>query len=263
MSSHKASYLVYASWLAIGLAFGIWLWTYLHFHLKGGMDFHKIGPLGDWVTGLTAPFLSVAGFLMIYAAFRQQASDTQSAREEFSIQRFESTFFQLIQLYHQHVNSIQQSYAQKAKEEFFEAAHRYLKKQISNSQDPEKIQEAYVHFYRKHFNYIDHFVRHILFTLNFVHHNQVFSDLKDADQERERYLGILRAQLSTEELFLLFYHTLCDPTGYTSRYRTLLLDYRFFGRILHSPEISPNIRAIYQEEIESTTPAFQQEPGPS
>lgn len=203
-------------WIAIALAVLVWTSTFFLLYLPGNRELGQIGPLGDWVAGLTAPFLSIAGFFMIYAAFRQQSTGTATARQEFLLQRFETVFFQLVQLYHQNAQTIQDSYGKQVQEDFFEAAHRFLKKHLNQRGDLESLQRIYASFYEQHYNRIDHFVRHLLFCIHFVHHSNAFDSLGDqeAHAERDHYLRILQAQLSTEELVLLFYHSLCDPTGY-------------------------------------------------
>lgn len=220
-------------WFAIGLSFFVWLFTFYVFHLKGGQSFHEIGPLGDWVTGITAPFLNIAGFFMIYAAFRQQGSDAEQARGEFHLQRFETIFFHLIQLHHQHVHSIQTNYSKKSQEDFFEATYRYLQRRLSATETPSSIEEIYADYYKQTHNYIDHFVRHLLFTFDYVLETSAFdqTDQAVAKQERMRYLGILLGQMSTEELLLLFYHTYCDPTGYAAPERKRLAEVNFFHRL--------------------------------
>lgn len=236
-------------WIAMLLALVVWITSFVVFYLPGKRNFSEIGPLGDWVTGLTAPFLSMAGFFLIYAAFRQQSSATEAARHEFLLQRFETVFFHLIQLYHQNVQTIQDSYGKKAQEDFFEAAHRFLKKRANNKPHFEALSIAYQEYYAQNYNHIDHFIRHLLFCINFVHLSNTFDgfDSQEARREREHYLHILQAQLSTEEMILLFYHTLCDPTGYTGQYRSLLTDYQFFGRLTLSSLLAPGHWAAYCE----------------
>ena len=237
-------------WIAIVLSLFVWLLTFYIFHVQGGKSFHEIGPLGDWVTGITAPFLNIAGFFMIYAAFRRQGADAEQARGEFHLQRFETTFFHLIQLHHQNVHTIQSSYTKKAQEDFFEAAFRYLQRRYSSTDNSEQIRIIYADYYTQSHNYIDHFVRHLLFTFKYVMETTAFGkDIrKEVELERKRYLGILLGQISTEELLLLFYHTLCDPTGHAATERKKLFQANFFDRLKSSKLIlDPNHWTAYQQ----------------
>lgn len=151
------------------------------------------------------------------AAFRQQSRDTAETRQEFDIQRFEQTFFNLVNLHHQNLNTIEQRYRQESSGDthFFAAAFRFLEKHSGPEAGPEARARTYQSFYRQHYNHIDHFARHLLFSMQYIQQSQHFEGhphLK-GEEERQKYLNILQAQLSTDELTLLYYHLHFDPAG--------------------------------------------------
>lgn len=224
-------YLIFG-WLSIGLAILCFLYSYFTKYLPT-QDIQQVGPFGDWLAGVTAPFLNLAGFFMIYAAFRQQSADTQATRHEFHLQRFEGTFFHLIHLHHQNLHAIQLNYGKKSREDFFEASYRYLKKTALDEQAPHTIEQKYGEFYEDNYNLIDHFVRHLLFSIQFIAFSSAFEGepAHIAQKERQKYADILSAQLSTDELFILYYHCLFDPGKYAQSYTKLLTKYNFFERL--------------------------------
>src|SRR3990170_3845288 len=89
------------SLIGIGLLMGI---LGLAEHLLGGdMNLNEIG---DYTGGVVASTWSLAGLFIIYVAFLGQKQ--QMIQQNFTMkqQRFENTFFQMVNLHHQIVNGI-------------------------------------------------------------------------------------------------------------------------------------------------------------
>ncbi|RMG70668.1 MAG: hypothetical protein D6722_08370 [Bacteroidetes bacterium] len=209
-----------------GLTFGL---SYRYQYLTGS-SLQEIGALGDWVAGLTAPFLNLAGFFMIYAAFREQRRASQETRAGFTLQRFEATFFQLLSTHHQNVQAIQQGFSRKSHEDFFEAAIRFLRCGQFAGAHTQDIRDRYAEFHEQNYSQADLFCRHVLFMVHYVHHNGELPEVTDRDQRH--YLDILLAQLAPDELLLLFYHTACLDSPFTRQMRPLLQSYGFFQRLV-------------------------------
>ena len=231
MIAMKRPNLIYLAggWGAIllaALSFGL---SYRYLYLTGS-TFQEIGPLGDWVAGLTAPFLNLAGFFMIYAAFREQRRASQETRAGMTLQRFESTFFQLLSTHHQNVQAIQQSFSRKSHEDFFEAAIRFLRCGQFSGLHTQDMRDRYAEFHEQNYSQADLFCRHVLFMVHYIHHNGSLPEVADRDQRH--YLDILLAQLAPDELLLLFYHTFCLESPFTAQMRPLLRAYGFFDRLV-------------------------------
>ena len=235
-NTFRSNWMLWLGWISIGLSFLIFGLSYKFMFLPGTKPIGEIGAVGDWVAGLTAPFLNLAGFFMIYAAFRQQSRSTIDTRAEFKVQRFENTFFNLINLYHQNVTAIQNNFAKKSQEDFFEFTHSYMNKALHEDASLEKAGKAYARHYDNNYNLIDHFVRHLLFSLNFVHLSGAFVNHPDLNEEEEKknYIDIMVSQISADELFLLFYHILLHPNTQTEKMKPLLVKYHFFERLKSS-----------------------------
>ena len=209
---------------------------------------------GDWIGGVTAPFLNVAGFIMIYVAFRQQSVDSRANQLEFQIQRFESTYFNLIQLHHQNIQHIQNSFlkSRSGESHFFQFARNFLLKNANQNFSIDKIRQLYLQLYEKNYNYIDPFARQLLFMIDYVMNTKAFQDHPSLDSEIERaeYLKILIAQLSLDELTLLYYHSLFDPSGFASQHQEQLQRFNFFDRLLGSDRLlAPEHKHWYTQKI--------------
>jgi hypothetical protein len=127
-------------------------------------------------------------------------------------QRFESTFFQMLNLHHQIVNAIDFPHPVNTKgRDCFK--HIYEKRFIimcRNIKNNERIDFfgigrtilEYEKIFRENQSDFGHYFRNLYTITKFIHS----SDTED----KQRYADILRAQLSSHELLLLFYNGLSD-----------------------------------------------------
>jgi hypothetical protein len=108
----------------------LWLLPVIGMFLVDGLklDFNQLGPFGDFIAGTMVPVLTFASFLMVVTTLRIQREqlemqskelrnsieEMKTTRKEFeeqnktlSVQRFENTFFQMVNLHNQIVSSMQ------------------------------------------------------------------------------------------------------------------------------------------------------------
>ena len=168
--------------------------------------------LSNW-GAFTAPLLNIAGFFMIYLAFQQQNKSMALAREEFEINYQETFFFNLINLYYEHINKIQNSFqgGGHGNSNFFVHVHSYLEKSLRDNAELATLNKAYENLYRDNHRHIDPFIRHIQFILSFIREGKSLQTLSPnrRTEIQEHHLNVLKSQLSSSELQLLFYHCLC------------------------------------------------------
>ena len=166
---------------------------------------------------------------------REELSET---RKVFSIQsetlkkqQFESTFFNLLNLHHDIVNSIdlQSSVdkykglekvwigglteAQKVEKVIeittgrdcfvkfckgFRNIYRENKKTNEDLTEQELCEKSYQEYYKNHQSDLGHYFRNLYHIFKFIKHSEV--------DNKKRYTSLARAQLSNDELFLLFYN---------------------------------------------------------
>jgi hypothetical protein len=76
-------------------------------------EFSQLGTVGDWFGGLSGPLIGLSSFILVYLAFRLQIKQNESQRIEFdkqnkilSLQRFETSFFQLLTFHHEIVQAL-------------------------------------------------------------------------------------------------------------------------------------------------------------
>lgn len=187
------------------------------------------GQFGDYVGGTLSPVFSLLGLLALLLTIHLQNQElTNSAREmtrsvraleaqgaALHQQNFERTFFEMVRLHHDIVKALdlrdESGRVTTAGRDCFSVFYERFKKRHSkanasfNGQGQRKIvSEAYGEFYKATQHEIGHYFRNFHRILKFVDESEV--------DRKGRYTGVLRAQMSSYELALLFYNAL-HPVG--------------------------------------------------
>jgi hypothetical protein len=69
-------------------------------------DYTKIGPYGDLIGGVINPVIAFIGIIAASLAFYAQYKANQLIQEQFSIQKFESQFYEMIHLHRENLNEM-------------------------------------------------------------------------------------------------------------------------------------------------------------
>ena len=210
--------------------FALWLisWFLITNKLSGWAERSAFGDMfgavGSLFSGLAFAGLIVAILLQAkqIALQQQQLQDTReelraqnqqisAQNETLKQQNFENTFFQLLKLHTEIINSID-TYAGSGMQRkgracfvhmYQEFRNRYQENLMVNEMKGlTGINEVYRLFYPTHQADLGHYFRNLYHLIRFVHRS-------DAQNKRD-YTNLIRAQLSTHEQLLLFYNCLSD-----------------------------------------------------
>jgi hypothetical protein len=204
----------------------------------------ELGTAGDFLGGSTVPFLTIASvFFLISTIFIQrrelklQHEELTETKNIFKYQSFENTFFNMLNLHNQIVQSINYIDTETQMNDehngryFFQTARNQLKLNFINviryQIDDEnsgkfptegyfelkEIISTYEPFYRKHQALIGHYFRNLYHTVKLVHDNTDLKEYKD----KMKYMRIIRAQLSSYELVLLLYNALFNANYWNEK----------------------------------------------
>lgn len=263
-----------------------------------------LGPIGDWFGGSSTPLFTLASFFILVAALIAQMLELRATRQEFSkqnetfteqnklisVQRFESTFFQMVSLYNEIVNSFsgmdntnkevsgreQLGVVQKHFEDKFKTKvlniygiekglylSQKIREDILTSQmqleDPfvySAFSESYDVFYNGEGKdqgkeqMIGHYLRNLFNILRWVH----FSEAIKTYDEKMDYIRIIRAQLSSHELKIIYYNCMYHE-GY--RMKALADTYDLFDNLKTTNLWPLNIKELY-ENIEQFDPNYNE-----
>jgi hypothetical protein len=216
-------------WLVVLWLLIIAMWTVSGFALYGN---ENRGTFGDMFGAINALFTGLAFATLIYTAWMQrdelalQREELQSTRLElqgqkeqlalqnatFALQRFENTFFELLRVHGQIVDSIdlvnEIGVTTRSRDCFKVFYRRLSKAHAAHAVYPDTsnplpaIQSVYRPFFEENQSEIGHYFRHLYHVIKFIKAGPV--------ENKRQYTSIVRAQLSSYEQVLLFYNCLSE-----------------------------------------------------
>lgn len=236
----------------------------VYFGIMGPAVYKGLGPWGDFFGGIANPVLTFLTFIAVLATLWLQHEELGLSRDELSRsanaleaqiesakkQRIENTFFQLMSNHNEIVNAI--DLASRGKPTTFgrdcfsvfytrlTKIYREIEGKPNIGKD-DRIERAYTDFWRDHQLELGHYYR---FLYRFV----IFID-REFSQD-DFYMGLLRAQLSDQELLMLFYN---GQTQHGRAFRPLIEKWALLDNM-------PRIRLLDREhEGLFQSPAYESE----
>jgi hypothetical protein len=287
------------------LGFTLFIWNDWNLNNDNQLNSEKVAQFGDLVGGLIGSIWALAGVILFYVALteqrkdfstnrkvlnaqtdalKQQIKEFELQREELSetrkvftiqtktlkIQQFESTFFNLLNLHHQIVNSIDLVSYEKNNSgktstivEYMEVQkkpgervittgrdtfvkfrkglkneYKELKKENNGETEVNIVNLSYKNYYRKHQSDLGHYFRNLYHIFKFINN----SDIED----KSRYTSLVRAQLSNDELFLLFYNSISENGK--DKFKPLIEKYHLLKN-LNQKELINEVHSEYHKSI--------------
>lgn len=232
------------SWLisigVVGLVVSA-LVLFLYFSTFNGQLSHNQntwGLFGDFIGGALNPILAFLGLIALLITIRLQSKELVNAAQELQKstealqdqskslkkQNLESTFFQLLKLHNDIVSDL--DIRRKHDSVILHSGRdcfRQWKKQLlwrlkiaeeGVKSETEVIKKAYEKFYTEHGSDIGHYFRNLYRALKFINESDISNP--------SFYTGLIRAQLSSDEQFLLFYNGL---SKYGENFKELIEKY--------------------------------------
>ena len=215
-------------WTIVGFATVAFLVSVASYLFQFGGDFaashSRWGEFGDYLGGVLNPIVTLLGLLALLFTIvlqsrelrnstRELATSARALKEQsasFKLQNFERTFFEMVRLHHDIIKDLDLVRSAESRTVGRDCFGKFFSilRQLHNEVPPELVNQerkiildyVYSGFYKKNQHDVGHYFRNLHRILKFV-------DGSDVTNKTE-YTGILRAQLSSFELVLLFYHAL-------------------------------------------------------
>lgn len=201
-------------------------------------NIEKAGSLGDFIAGFVGTLWSGAGIFLIYETLVAQNKQFDEIRKTESLNRFDSNFYYLLNNLQSCINMMKyeserknikyegRAYLRFAFKElsdnfFFGKTRHYnrLRFLLSERHNPFFIADGfdllaetikvldlvYKEFFEKHGQYIGHYFRLVHNTIEYIIKNNT-----DDEEKIKYYVGLLQANMSDEELALIFYNCLSE-----------------------------------------------------
>lgn len=219
-------------------------------------DGNNLGAFGDTFGALNALFSGMA-FAGIIISIILQSKELRETREELKGQKiqlerqaFESTFFQMLRLHNEIVSAMRYKthingpsaggeysgrvcleYMKKDLDHFLverkigETAHSRRLAHLERS----SVEDRYTTFYNQRaYLQLGHYFRNLYQIVKYVHNTDRI--------DRKFYTNIIRAQLSNDDLYLLFFNALSSLGR--DKFKPLIEEYNFFEHLSQKGEIN-------------------------
>jgi hypothetical protein len=181
-----------------------------------------VGQIGDFIGGFTGTIFSIVGIILLFETLSLQRIESSESKDVFIKQQFDNTFFELLKLHKENLQSFKtfDIYGEeKIGREFFIHQKEFLQNiftpQTSISKNRKLAIEAYESIYA---NFEDSF------SIYFKTLYQLYSFIEKSKikgTEQASYSKILRAQLSSAELFFIRYNAMTETGKQSAHYVNL------------------------------------------
>lgn len=213
------------------------------------------GSFGDLIAGTVGICLSFASTLFLFVTFREQRKQFEESKFDTNKERFESTFFNLLSMFYQVRETVNKDISictdgqMKSIKEFFDGLKNkylqqndseegreiasYLNKKSINSVELERINEYLGYLYESYISEkkcnIGYYYRYVFNMINFV-----IEQWGDSKADICKYLNFIQAQMSNEELALIFYDVISHyglDKNYNYKFKDKIDEYGFLENI--------------------------------
>jgi len=206
------------------------------------MSLNNLGVFGDTFNVLTSLFTGLA-FAGVIISVILQTQELRDARDEFAkqtdtlslqqkemvVQSFDNKFFQMLNLFNKLIQSLEHktdSYPSKTllKREIF----KYIKKHHFDKcigHDIESFQRYFSNINNRYDTTFKYYFINLYQIIKYIDKNS------EVDETPKEYTNIIRAQLSKDELILLFYNAIGVTEFSGSKYKYLVEEYSFFEHL--------------------------------
>lgn len=238
-------------WLLVGAIFVVGLWfltPWLAYDVIGLCE-EQAGQFGDMFGAVNALFSGLAFAGLLFTIYLQRKEIVES-RKDFSKERFETTFFSMLALHNEMVSKLRvfttltsngREFAE-GREIFEKRMYKDLREHLRrlNANSPSdseenKINNAYLTFYKEHGSLLGHYFRFLYNTVKFVDRSSV--------TDKKFYTNLVRAQLSDYELVILFYNCLSEYGR--EKFKPLIEDYGLLKHVSDSLLLGSSHRKHY------------------
>ena len=203
---------------------------------------------------------------------RETRLEFETQNETLKKQRFENTYFQMLNLHHEIVTNLEYTsdYGEFKGREIFKRflvemtdsmqkhlfiskPHGNEEKSISLTELTEKIELEYCNLFEDHFNtYLGHYFRNLYHIYKFVY----FSDLI-SKEEKGFYASLIRAQLSEEELETSVFNAITEGYG-NPNFTFLMKEYDMLKNMnWKSKFLGSKIESLYVELLSNIINPFR------
>jgi hypothetical protein len=225
----------YVLWI-IGISTVLILWLlawYVLLFSPYKINWVKNGTFGDMFSAVSALFSGFA-FVAVVITLYLQSKSISITKKELEEQKFENKFFQLLNVQNQILNGIEKFQKSDGENILLKGKHVFKllyeglisiyksgHEKTESQNILELIKKSYKTFFESYQSDFGHYFRHLYHIVKFIDESKI--------NDKQSYINLLRAQLSSPELLMLFYNCLSEY-GY-KRFKPLIETYALLENI--------------------------------
>lgn len=202
---------------------------------------------------------------------KRSGDELEGQKRLMAIQRFENTFFQLINLNHEIVGNmtIKETSIKRTSREFTQVTEEFEGREVFSRfyaaltkglldfhKDEERTLEenevytgpsgheriiiVFEEVYKRFEGSMGHYFRNLYHTIRWVHNANCFEN----NEENKEYIRIIRAQLSSYELIVLYYNCMVEQG---EKLKKLAIEYNLFDNINYNLLIDPEHKKMFEQ----------------
>lgn len=176
---------------------------------------------------------------------RGQKEQMELQNETLNIQRFENTFFSMVRLFSEQTETLKTKWGENeiyGKDCFrifkMSLQRRHMQNSNNKQEDlPTSIDVLYEKFYANYHVMLGHYFRTLYNIVKFVDQSSV--------NNKNFYINLVRAQLSSNELFILFYN--CNSKHGSSKFKPLIEKYALLKALPMDYLLNPEHYDLYKQ----------------
>lgn len=228
---------------------GYFIWFFAIQNQSLSTDSSVWGTFGDFVGGLLNPLIAYSAFYWLtvsvivqkqeLAETKQALIDSSKAQEEqvkqYKIQRFENTFFNMLSLQNEILNTVvfnsksisplnNPEDESSASRSAFSSILRWIDSEDGNEEGQFSTLNNYDLFQVQANQVVGHYYRNFYQIIKFI------GDSGLCDDDKEKYARILRAQLSSDEIAVLFFNCL-SPKVDSGQFKSFVITYKMLEHL--------------------------------
>lgn len=176
------------------------------------------GLVGDFIGGFVGVIFTFVGIILLYETLKFQRKELSESKRVFTKQQFDNSFFELLRLYNETINSIYLKINNKVVrgKDFFSFHKQELQDVFTTNRTLSYNRKNAVKLYEK--LYVDHIDITSTYFRTLYRIYALIDNSELSEEDKVEYSKILRAQLSNSELFFIRYNAMTRIGGNSAYY---------------------------------------------
>lgn len=218
------------------------------------------GIFGDYIGGILGTLLSILSVVFIYLTYKKQVQFSENQSKQTIHQQFEFSFFSLLSNHHSILMALKKEnitdyeYIKMTSNELkirlsdFEYDIQFIK-ESNRVRVKERISNSYEEIFNLFGQELGHYFRNMYHMMKYIQEAQI------SKKEKKKYFDLIQAQMSNDELYLLFYNAISNYGN--EKLYPLIIEYSFLENLkynefdyfkMHQEMFYPTINFKYNEQ---------------